>query len=153
MQYKEINMYRIFYIDERGLRECCNIYSDSNDIYSLKNLPDTTFYVELFCLTNKDNNSLFRNSYIVGTPLGVEELEKEIKITKDEHYREQLLAWQQNIEIFNTPHLIFRKQGKIVCINKYDYNGEFIGDIRSGRILKENETNNGENDDNYLSLE
>ncbi len=152
MQFDNIYMYKVFYIDEQGFRKSINTYSDNADIYSLQNLPDTTYYIEQFYFANKDGGTPFSKSYIVGTPLGVEELEKEIKVATDKHYRDELLTWNQSITQLNTPYTILRIQGKILCLYKYDYKGELAGEIQCGRIMKEKPAINADND-NYISLE
>ena len=153
MQYDNIYMYKVFYLDEQGFRKSINTYSDSADIYSLQNLPDTTFYIEQFYYANKDGGTPFSKSYIVGKPLGVDELEKEINVAKDNQYRNQLLSWNQNITQMNVPYTILRIQEKIFCLSRYDYRGELAGEIQCGKIVKEKETFKAGNDDNYISLE
>ena len=142
MQYKNIYQFKIFYIDELGNRNHFFIYSDNADIYSLENLPETTFYIELYYLANKDERAPYKGSrfYLVGTPIAIEELKQEIQqtdISKDRTYLHHMSVAYKDITEMGSSYNIFRKQGKLICLNHLYYQGELAGDIENGKIVRQ----------------
>ncbi len=158
MQYDNIYQYKIFYFDKASKR-AINIYSDSADIHSLQNLPDTTFYVEQFYLASRDGERPYKGSYLVGKPLGIEEIEKEIELIEHSDdlsylkYLERILELKSHNEASYT---IFRIQGKLIYLYKNEYEGELAGEIKDGKIVKEDlqaEEQPPEHNYNYIDLE
>lgn len=160
MQYNNIYKFKIFYLDELGNRNHCNFYSDDSDIYSLKNLPDTAFYIDAYHLREKDYGSRqeYLGAYLIGTPVEFSELEKEIKLAEnssDNNYYNTLINAKCLITNSGAEFTLFRMQGKLLCLSKDSYPGKLVGAIQNGRITKENKTTfvKNEDGDNYIGLE
>lgn len=160
MQFKDIYKFEVCFIDEQGLSDKSIVYSDKKDIYSLIDLPETTFYIDVNHLINS-SIMVHTCGYLVGTPLEFEELDKEIKFTTDKIYLKELEAWRDLIKKDNGENwVIFRKNGKLVFLKKNEYTDVLlVGDVTCGRILKteitfEQNTEPKEKDDsNYIELE
>lgn len=153
MQLNNIYKFQIHYVNkENNNMDCKFIYSDNPDIFSLRDLPESTYYIIEVSL--KSNSQETIGKYLVGTPLPVEELEKEIKLTENsdnENYHNNLketLQWIQS----GSSYTIFRKQGKILCLYSGGYKGEIIGEVKDGRITNKPDVKIEDND-NYISLE
>ncbi len=164
MQYDNIYLFRILYSDKNGFEEEYKTYSDNDNVYSLENLPETTYFIEVYLL-KKDFKDIQGEdtvgNYLIGTPLKIEDLEKEIKTvaatSPDSKYLQDLKGWHYEIETLRYPHVIFRIQGKLVCLNKFMYPGKVIGVIKDGKIVagdfQNEQTNDKYDNDNYIDLE
>ena len=111
MQYDNIYNYKISYVDELGIKDICNIYSDNSDIYSLENLPDTTYFINVYHCAKKDASTTFSGSYLVGKPISLAELEEEMILTEhsdDIVYHHYLKKAYNEITSTGKPYTIFR---------------------------------------------
>ena len=160
MQFDNIYLFNIFYLDNNGKEKDYKTYNDNGDVYSLQNLPNTTYFIEKYRLTKNFEGSILNSDtngdYLIGTPLTIEDLEKEIegkeiKTAADKKYLKEFKNWRDNILNSKKQYVIFRKRGKLLCLFKYEYPGEIIGDIKDGKIVKA--TENDYNNDNYTDLE
>ncbi len=136
MQFKNVFRFKIFYINEEGNKDYFYIYSEKEDVYSLEDLPDTTFYIERFYCTHKEESRSF-GSYLVGTPLSIDELKKEIKNTdiSARSYLHDLSSAYRRITELGSNYHILRKQGKLICLDKLYFPGENVGEINDGKIV------------------
>ena len=163
MQYDNVYKYEIYYLDKQGDKKICYIYGDSDDVYSLKNLPETTFFIFVVKFVQSAVGTVNKGTYLVGTPLKLKDLKEEIKIakrSKDEKYLKNLNEAYEDITYMNKSYAIFRKQGKLLCLYRGQYSGEIVGDIENGKIVKEKlqaeqgqSIDNKYNNDNYTDLE
>lgn len=149
MQSDEIYRFEIHYVNEKGEKERKAIYSDNSDIYSLSDIPDGTFYIQIDHFKNLSNIHI--GTYLLGTPLPVEELKKEIELTNNLEDRYEFKAVLGRIERGVT-YSIFRKQGKLMCFYRFDYSGEIIAEVENGRIVNKSDAKIVD-EDNYIGLE
>ena len=163
MQYKNVYQFKIFYIDELGNKNYFYIYSDKADVYLLEDLPDTTYYIEPFYLANKDESAPYKGHkepYLVGTPIALDELKQEIKntnISSDRSYLQEISVAYHNITE-GSSYNIFRKRGKLICLDGLYYPGKLAGEIKDGKIVKQSmQTKQPKkskyDNDNYTDLE
>lgn len=160
MQYNDIYEFKINYIDKNGNKEYYSVYSDDDSIYSLKNLPDTTFFVEVSNYKEK-GYEIFKGAYLIGEPLTLEDLENEIKTATDKDYIDELKAYHFQILSLHVPVTIFRIENKLICLTEPKYKGQLAGRINDGKIVngeiqikqEEQSPENEYTNDNYTDLE
>ena len=78
-------MFEIWYYNDKDKAECWHMFSDSPDIYSLKDLPKTTYYIHvLHCDLNQGQENWDEVArYEIGDMITPEEAREEIKALKN----------------------------------------------------------------------
>ena len=157
MQFDNIYVFDVSYYNEKGYRTKTHIYSDSDDVFALKDLPETTYAINLL---ERDNNLPYidlgtpfkkTKEYFVGERLSLEEFEKIMgKLNCNSDQASRLVEAYKEMKAGKNNYYIF-KVGKDAadCLGvggRVD-----IGRIRNGRVI--NSPLNEIDEKSYIDLE
>lgn len=158
MQFDNIYVFDVSYYNEKGYKAKTHIYSDSDDVFALKDLPETTYAISL---SERDNDPIFADlgtafkitkEYFVGERISLEEFEKIMgKLNLDSDQASRLMDAYEQMKSGKGNYYIY-KVGKdaadcLVVGSRAD-----IGRIRNGRIVPKS-TKKEYEDKDYLDLE
>lgn len=152
MQSDDIYRFKIIFVGEGGDIDWKAVYSDSCDIYSLKDLPDGTFYIVTDRLI--DFSEVHVGDYLVGTPLPVEVLKKEIEFSKKTGNNADYLSLKAVLQRIEEgfSYTMFIKRGRFLCLTKEDFPFKVAGEVENGKVIDKTGAKIEDND-NYIGLE
>ena len=173
---EEVYKFEIWYIDHEKGKEKKFMYSDSDDIFNLEGVPQTTFGIYVYH-KNLDKNQQFwdyKGYYMIGDKITLKEAEEEIKVVRklDD---EKSLANTLKTFCKNERNNIINENAKKIYLNKNiewdnasavsgririvppskNYNIISPNQIANGRVYPARETKRVEigDDKSYIDLE
>ena len=158
MQFDKIYAFDVLYYNEKGYITKSQLYSDSDDVFALKDLPETTYAINLL---ERDNNLPYidlgtpfkkTKEYFVGERLSLEEFEKIMgKLNLDSDQASRLMDAYEQMKSGKGNYYIY-KVGKDAADCLAVGGRADIGRIRNGVIVPKSQNKNYEDKD-YLDLE
>ena len=177
---EEVYKFEIWYIDHEKGQERKVMYSDSDNIFNLEGIPQTTYGIYVWYKDLSKNQQFWEKIvyYVIGDKITVEEAEEELKVVKklgNSEYLEGVLeafckSERDNIEDEKAGKIYLNKNvewdnvkalnGRILLVPYYaDYKIISPSQIANGRVypveqvLETKDNNKDYNDKAYIDLE
>ena len=155
---EEVYKFEIWYIDHKKGQERKVMYSDSDNIFDLEGIPQTTYGIYVWYKDLSKNQQFWEKIvyYVIGDKITVEEAEEELKVVKklgNSEYLEGVLEAFCKSERDNI-------EDEILLVPYYaDYKIISPSQIANGRVypveqvLETKDNNKDYNDKAYIDLE
>ncbi len=158
MQFDKIYIFEVLYYNEKGDIAKSQLYSDSDDVYALKDLPEATYAINMLERDNdlraSDNGTVFKKTkeYFVGERISLEEFEKIMgKLNLNPYQADRLIEAYKEMKNGKGNYYII-KVGDDAADCLAVGGRKDIGRIRDGMIVPKSSANKYEDKD-YIDLE